>query len=469
MPDRPTADRTAELLFWYARKRSRYHAEGRRRDAPRLDPEVILKLALGRPVKFADASWNDPAKVNALQQAACAYVRQIFFRPDPTPYQVLGLEPGASLEAIKECFRLLMQLVHPDRQGDKKRWPDACAAQANWAHAMLRDHETRRTFEEEADARAALARAINRASKVAEASQMPTVSWPKKFGKGERPFAGAGMPEWLTADAGGYARHHPRTTAFVALITMAALVIGASLWEGREGMLIRVAREEANPSNARTPLPAADDVTSVTASTSRGTSATGTAAGDRPIPPLMPSGVAVGRPRSDVVATASAETSDASAGAPSESPVASVAFPTLEPRTLSVAIGAPPVATPVPPAAAEVDAIFATFVEAYERGRLDTFAALFDDDADTNLRRGRAAIRGEYDELFRLSQWRRMQLTRMSWHPVGDRAVANGEITVRIGWRDGREVEQRVNVNMELVRRDGRVVIARLSHQPKNP
>jgi hypothetical protein len=72
----------------------------------------------------------------------------------------------------------------------------------------------------------------------------------------------------------------------------------------------------------------------------------------------------------------------------------------------------------------EVDAIFATFVEAYERGRLDTFAALFDDDADTNLRRGRAAIRGEYDELFRLSQWRRMQLTRMSWHPVGDRAVA---------------------------------------------
>ena len=143
--------------------------------------------------------------------------------------------------------------------------------------------------------------------------------------------------------------------------------------------------------------------------------------------------------------------------------------PTPEPPAVSVAIGAPPAAPPVPPANAEIEALFATFVDSYERGRTDAFAALFADDADTNLRRGRAAIRGEYDELFRLSQWRRMQLTRITWRPVGDRAVANGEITVKIGWRDGREVEQRLNVNMELARRDGRVVIARLMHQPKNP
>ena len=51
---------------------------------------------------------------------------------------------------------------------------------------------------------------------------------------------------------------------------------------------------------------------------------------------------------------------------------------------------------------------------------------------------------------------------------VGDRTIAKGEITVRIGWRDGREVEQRLALDMELVRRDGRVVIARLSQQPKN-
>ena len=145
------------------------------------------------------------------------------------------------------------------------------------------------------------------------------------------------------------------------------------------------------------------------------------------------------------------------------------AVPVPEPAPRAVALPSPSVAAPLPPANAEVEALFANFVDAYERGRLDAFAALFDENADTNLRRGRAAIRGEYDELFRLSQSRRMQFTRVSWRPVGDRAVANGEIIVKIRWRDGRDVEQRVNVDMELVRRDGRVVIARLSHQPRNP
>ena len=121
-----------------------------------------------------------------------------------------------------------------------------------------------------------------------------------------------------------------------------------------------------------------------------------------------------------------------------------------------------------PPASTEIETLFATFVEAYERGRIDAFAALFDDEADANLQHGRAAIRGEYDEIFRLSQWRKMQLTRVNWKRMGDRAVAKGEITVRIGWRDGREVEQRLSLDMELVRRDGRVVIARLSQQPRN-
>jgi ketosteroid isomerase-like protein len=128
-----------------------------------------------------------------------------------------------------------------------------------------------------------------------------------------------------------------------------------------------------------------------------------------------------------------------------------------------------PVAPALPPASPEIEALFAEFVDFYEHGRLDAFAALFDADADTNLRHGRAAIRNEYDELFRLSSWRRMQLTRIHWRRAGDKAYAKGEIAVRIGWRDGREDEQRVNVEMEIVRRDGRAVIARLSHQPKNP
>ena len=53
-----------------------------------------------------------------------------------------------------------------------------------------------------------------------------------------------------------------------------------------------------------------------------------------------------------------------------------------------------------PPSVAELDALSAAFVDAYDRGRVDAFAALFDAAAETNFYRGRAAIRGEYEELF---------------------------------------------------------------------
>ncbi len=147
-------------------------------------------------------------------------------------------------------------------------------------------------------------------------------------------------------------------------------------------------------------------------------------------------------------------------------PAATVAV--AAPAAATAAAAEPGTATTLPPATAEIEAFFAAFVESYEKGRLDALAALFDDDAEMNLRRGRPAIRGEYDELFRLSSSRRMQLTRINWRRTGDRAHAKGEILVRIGWRDGREVEQRIAVDMELVRRDGRALIAKLSQQPRN-
>ncbi|HQU50248.1 MAG TPA: hypothetical protein PLM09_14170 [Casimicrobiaceae bacterium] len=71
--------------------------------------------------------------------------------------------------------------------------------------------------------------------------------------------------------------------------------------------------------------------------------------------------------------------------------------------------------------------------------------------------------------MFRRSEWRRMQVVRMNWRRVGDTAQAKGEIAVRVGLRDGREHEERMSVDMELVRRDGRLVITRLDQRPGAP
>jgi hypothetical protein len=496
-------------------------AEGRRRDAPRVDPDVVLRLALARHVEFVDPAWKEPQKVAALQEAAESYVRNMFFRPDATPYQTLGLEPGAPYPQIRESFRLLMQLVHPDRQGARKIWPDACAAQANSAYAALKDQDTRRTFEEEADARAALARAINRAAVAAEASRMPTVTWWQKPRAGKAPFRRPMLPEWLTAGVGGYARQNPATTVFGVLIAVAVSIVGATFLETREGPLVRMARETPAPAIRATPGAAADAATAsdaglaatpdpaparrrnpdadrriVLASAAPGIGIVSIPSERMAAPPraepARPTRPDSGAPVSTAPAQAEVRaavpeaplalspalqrpesapvprTQSPDALVPAASPVVARVDPGLAPDGVRDA-NAQDAAATSPPANAEIEALFASFVESYERGRLDTFASLFDADADTNLRRGRAAIRGEYDELFRLSQWRRMQLTRISWRQVGDRTIAKGEIAVRIGWRDGREVEQRLNIDMELMRRDGRVVIARLSHQPKTP
>jgi hypothetical protein len=61
-----------------------------------------------------------------------------------------------------------------------------------------------------------------------------------------------------------------------------------------------------------------------------------------------------------------------------------------------------------------------------------------------------------------------MDLRSMQWGTHGEQTQANAEAVVRIGWRDGREVEQRVGVEMELVRVEGRTLIARLSQQARN-
>jgi hypothetical protein len=161
------------------------------------------------------------------------------------------------------------------------------------------------------------------------------------------------------------------------------------------------------------------------------------------------------------------------ASAPVPAPVPpSAAAPapvTAASRVEDAPVAAVPAASPLAPANAEIETFFASLVDAYDRGRVDAYAALFDDDARSNERQGRAAIRRDYEDLLRQSSWRRMQITRINWRRTGETARAKGEIAVRIGWRDGREVEQRHAVDMELARRDGRVVITRLSQQPSAP
>ncbi len=472
---------------------ARYCAEmGRRTDlAP--DADIVLKLALGRRVEFVDAALN-AADGDGLRNAAAAFVRQVYLRAEATPYQTLGIESDASSEVIKERFRQLMQLVHPDRHDARAQWPDACAAQVNRAYAILRNETTRAKYDGEQRA------ARNQQARAVASPSYPSPHWQSSGQRARKPPPAPVLPEWLTDRIGGYARRHPAVVAFFVLIVGATLVTVASFRDDRAELLaqeVRVTRSAvmagASAAPETTPTPAAP--VSTPSATARPplvfAAPVGNVDGAR-----MGAAVPADRGREGAAhpvaaSAASAGLTDPIRSAPPLPPlvvtpalIGTQAAPGMPPALIGVQAApefpppvvaglaqssAPMSAAPLPPTTAELDAFFNAFVEAYDQGRLDAFVALFDESAESNLYRGRAAIRGEYDELFRLSDSRRMQLTRINWRRDGDRTIAKGEVAVKIRWLGGSQVEQRVLVDMEVARRDGRLLITRLMHRPGSP
>lgn len=496
MPQRPSADQTARRLLKNLQETSPSRT-GPRCDASLFDSGVVLKLALGRRVEFTDPALRR-VSAEVLRQAAAAHVRHCHFHPGATPYQVLGLAPDASERAIMDAFRLLMQLVHPDRQRVRGEWPEAFAAQANGAYAILRDADSRAKFDREASERVARARSAQAAAVAAAAAVPPVPRWPASGHVMRRPPPPPLLPEWLTEGVGGFVRTHPAVVAFAALIGIAVLMIAAAAWEGREGSL---AREKRAPE----PLPAATSMRSAPepvavaqapiappneqAPPMGSAMALATTARDG-IPPDAPRGNGA---RAANASERSVPTQDSRM--PPREVAAIVVAPALERAPPEVSVAPAVTAVPPPVTAAqerpagsaqpapaanpgsaslgpntdEIEALFVTFVDSYDRGRLDAIAALFDDDARTDERHGRAEIRRDYDEVFRRSDWRRMRLTRVSWKHLGEVTHARAEAAIRMGWRDGREIEERLAMDIELVRRDGRVVITRLSQRAGAP
>jgi hypothetical protein len=109
----------------------------------------------------------------------------------------------------------------------------------------------------------------------------------------------------------------------------------------------------------------------------------------------------------------------------------------------------------------------ATFISSYETGHLPMFANLFDDDAQADLQRGRAAIRSEYDQVFRSTLWRRMSISQLRWQSVGDRTEGRGELMSKIGWRMVVKWSSALRCRWSSCAVAGDVVIARLSLQPR--
>ena len=116
----------------------------------------LLWLANGSPETLDAATRQTGAKSEELREAARFLVQQLCFARGASPYRVLGLQPEATLEQIKEHHRLLMRLFHPDRGASRTTWTDHYASRVNEAWTALSrpqsrlndDHRPRRSPEQ---------------------------------------------------------------------------------------------------------------------------------------------------------------------------------------------------------------------------------------------------------------------------------------------------------------------------------
>lgn len=106
----------------------------------------ILQLAVGRTQPAGVA----PAEAAALHEAAMFFIRAALLYPGADHYAVLGLPSRTEPVELKERYRLLMRLTHPDfTTGPAAAWSADAAVRVNRAYEVLSSPVQRREYDEQ--------------------------------------------------------------------------------------------------------------------------------------------------------------------------------------------------------------------------------------------------------------------------------------------------------------------------------
>jgi DnaJ-domain-containing protein 1 len=415
-----------------------------------LPGSLVFKFAQGRiaPGTLADSGRGSAAR---LQEAALAFIRQVCFWDGATHYQTLGLGADASPDAIKESYRLLMALIHPDRQdANAHPWPEAHAQRVNRAYAVLGDPRARREYDAamrllDAGARFApdtVSKASPQSARERRSRGRAGVRIAKALLMVTAVIATLVLVEaWVSESSGDYSTFQgaftgPRNRA-ASVRAEAPRFLGA--WMAPE-----------------TP-PATPDAAEA----------------------LAPAGQAA-PPRREVVYEA-APPRAAPAGSEPEPPVAAPAAPRNAElkRSETVTLAQAPVAPPAPiavvqkaggdaPGTEAIEVMVARLVGYYEAGDTDRLMALIDTGEAGYWQSLRT--RQAYADFFRATKQRRLRLNHLAWHTANSAARAKGEATVIAEYYDAPGVLERlVAVEMDIALRGGEPRITHLTLFPGTP
>lgn len=82
-----------------------------------------------------------------LVDGANFVISNMHFNPENNYYITLGLSQNVSNEEIRERWKKLMLLYHPDRQGGDDSWVSERAKKINEAYSVMKDNEKRQSFD----------------------------------------------------------------------------------------------------------------------------------------------------------------------------------------------------------------------------------------------------------------------------------------------------------------------------------
>lgn len=141
--NRVESNRSAQLLreslLQYQRAPGQYNLSQRQPQLLFDSLREVLQLAIAR----------DGEVGRAVQAAACYFVRAGLLHATADHYTLLGLTPDATADVIKDRYRLMMRLLHPDfAQADGPHWPSDTAARVNRAYEVLSDPIKRQPYDE---------------------------------------------------------------------------------------------------------------------------------------------------------------------------------------------------------------------------------------------------------------------------------------------------------------------------------
>ena len=431
----------------------------------RLPPGVtaLLQVAAGSPLADPEHVLSG-AVSGEPQQAARFFIEQVLLAHSADHYRVLGVDPTAPAEQIKEHHRLLIRLFHPDRQLLPDARTDAFATRINQAYNVLRSPDTRANYDLTLMEKHAVKRQIKPPPQHQQFEPAPDLPMhPPTFVTRHRTVFALGSVA-LAAALGVmlvYVNREP---------TGAIGANGNHFTRSSDNEAPRLAPPELPPAIARA-LAASDPVELPPPGAL-------TAVDDKP--DETPMQVAENRREREplvmptAVKTASTRLAPPVTAVPASIPERLPPPPPPQPtEAIQGAFGAPVAVDP--PTMPEIkperlrpdqlNGLVASLAEQYQRGDLENLLALFD--ASAHMERGdKKQIRAEYGELFRNSENRALYIWDVAWSGDGKLTRGEGSYQARVLRKgDGSPRIHSGAVTIEVIQRNDRPLIVGLYHK----